>query len=59
MENKIKIIALFGKAGAGKDTILNELFNTYGSVLPINRIPSFARAFWNLRKTSSFASSVK
>ena len=40
MENKIKIIALFGKAGAGKDTILNELFNTYGSTLPINKIIS-------------------
>ena len=40
MENKIKIIALFGKAGAGKDTILNELFNTYGSILPINKIIS-------------------
>lgn len=40
MENKIKIIALFGKAGAGKDTILNELFNTYSSTLPINKIIS-------------------
>lgn len=40
MENKIKIIALFGKAGAGKDTILNALFNNYGSALPINKIIS-------------------
>lgn len=37
---KFKIIALYGMAGAGKDTILNRIIEDYGGVLNLNPIIS-------------------
>lgn len=37
---KIKIVALYGKAGAGKDTILKALMDKWGSFFDLNEIVS-------------------